>query len=323
VSTAWIGIDIGGTNIKLAVVGESGRVLDRGVIETVAPEGPAAAFTRIHAAAAALSRGREISGVGVACAGLIDVEKGLLRSSPNLASWEGAPLRRIAKRHFSLPISVDNDANSAAWGEVCAGGRKGASDLVFITLGTGVGGGIVAGGRLVRGVSNYAGEVGHTTVDPAGPRCRCGNRGCLEAIAGSYGMIRRARALARERPGRYLSKWIERDRRKLTPALIAEAARKGDGAARRVLRETGEALGTAIASLVNLLNPEAVIIGGGVSEAFDLLSPHVHRVVERRAFPEPAAQVRIERSQLGNDASVIGAAMFARDYARRSEESAP
>jgi len=323
VSTAWIGIDIGGTNIKLAVVSARGRVLDRGVIETLVPDGPGAAFTRVHAAAAALSRGREISGVGVGCAGLIDVGKGVLRSSPNLTSWEGAPLRRIARRHFALPVTVDNDANSAAWGEVCAGGRKGAADLVFITLGTGVGGGIVAGGRIVRGVSNCAGEVGHTTVDPAGPRCRCGNRGCLEAIAGSYGMIRRARELARERPGRYLLKWIERDRRPLTPALIAEAARKGDGVARMVMRETGEALGTAIASLVNLLNPEAVIVGGGVSESFDLLSPHVHRVVERRAFPEPAAQVRIERSVLGNDASVIGAAMFARDIARRSGKSAP
>jgi glucokinase len=323
VSETWIGIDIGGTNIKLALVSERGQVLDRGIIETLVPEGPAAAFTRIHSAAAALARGREVAGVGVGCAGLIDVGKGVLRSSPNLSSWEGAPLGRLAKKHFDLPVTVDNDANSAAWGEVCAGGCKGANNLVFITLGTGVGGGIVSDGSIVRGASNCAGEVGHTTVDPAGPRCRCGNRGCLEAIAGSYGMIRRTRALARERRGRYLSKWIERERRPLTPALIAEAARKGDGVAKKVLREVGEALGTAVASLVNLLNPEAVIIGGGVAKSFDLLTSHVHRVVERRAFPEPASQVRIEASLLGNDASVIGAAMFARDHALRSGQTAP
>lgn len=322
-SETWIGIDIGGTNIKLAVVSDRGRVLDRGIIETVVSEGPQAAFAKVHTAAAALVRDRSVAGVGVGCAGLIDVDRGVLRSSPNLKSWEGAPLRRIARKYFDLPVTVDNDANSAAWGEVCAGGLRGASDLVFITLGTGVGGGIVTGGRLVRGVSNCGGELGHMTVDPAGPRCHCGNRGCLEAIVGSYGLVRRARALARERRGRYLSKWIERERRPLTPALIAEAARKGDGVARQVLREAAEALGTAIASLVNLFNPGAVVVGGGVARSFDLLASHVRRVVDRRAFPEPAAQVRIEASRLGNDASVIGAAMFARDHAREPGKRAP
>ena len=153
------------------------------------------------------------------------------------------------------------------------------------------------------------------TVDPNGPRCRCGNRGCLEAYAGSYALARSARSRLRERRSRYLSRWVDQGRR-LSPLVLAEAARKGDTVARAVFRDAGEALGTAVASLINVFNPDAVVIGGGVSASFDLFSPHVHRIVKRRAFAVPAAMVRIERSCLGNDATAVGAAMFARDYER-------
>ncbi len=311
----YVGIDIGGTNIKIATISARGRVLARGIVATSPRLGPEAAFERIGSALETLTRGREVTAVGVGCAGLIDPVRGVVRSSPNLPGWENAPLGRIAKRILGVYTVVDNDATTAAWGEYRCGTHRGCRSLVFITLGTGVGGGIILDGRIVRGAGNFGGEVGHMTVDPNGPRCRCGNRGCLEAFAGSYGLQRATKALLSEKRSRYLGPWLAAGRR-FTPLLLAEAAGRGDSVAKAVFRIAGEALGTAIASLVNVFNPDAVVIGGGVSASFDLFSPHVLRTVRRRAFAEPAAMVRIERSSLGNDATVVGAAMFARDRER-------
>jgi len=311
----YLGIDIGGTNIKIATVSARGKVLERGIVETLPRRGPAEALRRVAGAVATLTRGRALRGAGVGCAGLIDSKRGVVLSSPNLREWENEPLGRIARRALGVYTVIDNDATTAAWGEYCCGANRGSSSLVFITLGTGVGGGIVIDGEIVRGAGNFGGEVGHITVNPAGPRCHCGNHGCLEAYAGAWALRRTVRDLLKKRRGRYLTKWMD-ERRALTPELIAQAARQGDGVARAVFRVAGEALGTAVASLVNVLNPDAVVIGGGVSASFDLLSPHVMRTVERRAFEEPASMVRIERSRLGNDATVIGAAMFARDRER-------
>ena len=311
----YLGIDIGGTNIKIATVGAFGRVLARGIIDTSPRLGPEDAFRRISAALGTVARGRRVSAAGIGCAGLIDPVRGIIRSSPNLRGWENRPLARIARRALGVHTLIDNDATTAAWGEYRCGAHRGCRNLIFITLGTGVGGGIIVDGRVVRGAGNYGGEVGHITVDPNGPRCRCGNRGCLEAFVGAYGLARRAREQLRERRSRYLTRWLS-ERRPLTPLLLAEAAVRGDTVAKLVFREAGEALGTAVASLINVFNPDAIVIGGGVSASFDLLSPHVLRTVRRRAFAEPAAMVRIERSCLGNDATVVGAAMFARDHER-------
>jgi glucokinase len=300
----YLGVDIGGTNVKIATVSAAGRVLARGVIETRAGEGPAPTFRRIHDAARTLvGRGR-IAGVGVGCAGLLDARSKRLLASPNLPGWQGAALERIARAHFGVPILVENDANSAAFGESFARGRNG-RNLVMITLGTGVGGGIVSDGRLVRGTSGYAGEVGHMIVDPDGPRCHCGSRGCLEAYAGAYGIERTARVALRRRGRERLPGGGRLDAR-----AVFEAARRGNPAARETVRVTGEHLGTAIASLLNLLNPSMVVIGGGIAASFDALSPHVRRAVKRSAFAATVRAARIEPSRLGNDAAVVGAAML-------------
>jgi len=311
----YAGIDIGGTNIKVATVSARGRVLSRGVIDTLPGLGPRDAFKRIAVALDTLTRGQSVRAAGVGCAGLVDPRTGVLLASPNLQAWEKQPLTRIARRSLGVYTIVDNDATSAAWGEYRCGANRGRDHLIFITLGTGVGGGIITDGRILRGAGNYAGEIGHMTVDPGGPRCRCGNRGCLEAYAGSYALERSARSRLREKRSRYLSRWLDEGRR-LTPRTLSEAARKGDSVARAVFREAGEALGTSIASLINVFNPNAIVIGGGVSASFDLFSPHVDRMVKRRAFAGPAAMVQIERSCLGNDATAVGAAMFARDNER-------
>lgn len=311
---AYLGIDIGGTNVKIAVVGRSGKVLARGVIDTNPAEGPNKTFRRIGAASRSLislRRGVEVLAAGVGCAGLIDTDKGRLSSSPNLPAWENTPLRRIAERAFGVYTIVDNDANGAAYGEFCLGAFKGVRHLVFITLGTGVGGGVVTDGRLLRGSANYAAELGHTAISVDGPKCRCGSRGCLEAYVGTYGIVRSAREALRERKSRVLKGWIEKDGRRLTPQLVFEAARRRDAVASAVVRDVGKHLGVGIASLVNIFNPEVVVLGGGVSGSFDVLKPYIERTVHRRAFAESARISRIAPSVLGNDATAVGAAMLA------------
>lgn len=310
--SVYVGVDVGGTNIKIAAVSPSAKVLARGMIDTRPDDGPERAFRRVAAAVPSLVGRRSITAVGIGCAGLID-PSGYLHASPNLKRWEDTPLARIGRRVFGVYTTADNDATCAAYGEYRAGGNRRCRHLVFLTLGTGVGGGVVSDGRVIRGAGGYGGEVGHIAVTRDGPLCHCGTRGCLEAYAGAWAVVKRARELLRERPGRYLSRWVGVDGRTLTPRLIMEAARRGDGVGRRVVREMGEALGVGIASLVNVFNPEVVVIGGGVSASFDLIAPYIERVVEQRAFSESASMVRIESSHLGNDATAVGAAMIAKD----------
>ena len=305
---AWIGVDIGGTNIKIATVSATGGVLARGVVETRAGEGAAHAFRRIHDAARYLAGRHSIAGVGIGCAGLIDAKKGVLHESPNMPAWRGAPLARLARSHFRLPILIENDATSAGFGESFVRGARG-RDLVFITLGTGVGGGIVADGRVVRGVSGYGGEIGHMTLDPNGPPCRCGSHGCLEAYAGSYGIVRAAHEAAVARGWKRAHRLSGRG---VSARDVLEAARRGDPVGRAAARVVGEHLGLAVASILNVLNPSAVVIGGGVAGSFDVLAPHVRRMVARFAFADTRRAARIEISRLGNDAAVVGAAMLAR-----------
>lgn len=301
----FIGVDIGGTNIKLASVTPAGRVVARGVVETRAEQGPAPAFRAIHAAARTLVGRESLAGVGIACAGLIDTRTGTIHAAPNLPAWRGARLSGLAGRTFGVPIVIENDATAAAFGEAFVRGLR---DLVMITLGTGVGGGIVSDGRVVQGATGFAGEVGHMVLDPAGPPCRCGARGCLEAYAGAYGIVREARGRAR-RSGRGVSGIND-------PRDVFDDARRGRAYARATVRETGERLGTAVAILLNVLNPSVVVIGGGVSASFSQLAPHVRRAVRAAAFAETARAARIERSLLGNDAATIGAAMLARQVSQ-------
>jgi glucokinase len=296
----YLGIDIGGTNIKLATVSPTARVLERGLVETRAPEGAARAFARIHAAARTLGRDG-IAGVGIGCAGLFDERRGVLTASPNLKTWQGTKLAALASKHFSVPILIQNDATVAAYGESVVRGPRG-RNLVLITLGTGVGGGIVADGRIVRGASGFGGEIGHIVVDAKGPKCHCGRQGCLEAYAGAYGIVRIANELRRGRRGE-----------KLSAFGVFESARAGESWARETLRVAGEHLGLAIAILLNTLNPAVVVIGGGVSGGFKALEPHIRRSATRHAFRETMRAARIERARLGNDAGMVGAAMLVRD----------
>jgi glucokinase len=310
----YLGIDIGGTNIKLALVSSTGRVVQRGIIETDGDQGPRGAMRRIHTAVRSFAgAGVNLTAAGMGCAGLVDVDKGVLLTSPNLPKWKNTPLARIAARELGVQTYVDNDVNVAAYGEYMCGSGRGHRNLICITLGTGVGGGIIIDGKLLRGTANFAGEIGHMSINLEGPRCKCGNRGCLEAYIGKNALVRSTRAKLKSKRGSVLGKLSHRQLRALTPKMIYHAAQRGDRVAKEVLNDAATYLGSAVASLVNIFNPDVIAFGGGVSGAFDFMKPRLEKVVTSRAFEAPASMVKLCRSQLGNDASTVGAALLARD----------
>ena len=229
-----------------------------------------------------------------------------------MPGWRDVPLRRWLERRLRCRCVVDNDANLYALGEWRFGSGRGARLLVCVTLGTGVGSGLVFDGRLHHGSSGSAGEIGHMVIDPSGPRCGCGKHGCLEAHVGTAAILAMgARAMrhgaeplrtcAREAGGR------------LTPALISQAARQGDAAAKRLWSEVGRSLGMGLANVVNLLNPDRVVIGGGVANAWPYFAPTLLRTVRQEAMDVPARAVRIARARLGEHAGIVGAAVLVWD----------
>lgn len=313
-SRAFLGIDIGGTNTKLAVLDARGELVSRGIVETRPQQGPEALFKRIDEAVPGLAGHRELAAAGIGCAGLIESRRGIVHSSPNLPTFVGVRISRIASRVLGVYTCIENDANAAAYGEYTRGSGGNSQMFLCVTLGTGVGGGIVANGDILRGAGGFAGEIGHTTINERGPRCTCGNRGCLEAYVGAGRLTRRARAMMRKFPRSLLH--AEED--ELTPEVITRAARRGDAAALAVMDEAAEHLGTALASAVNLLNPDRIALGGGVAGGFDVMRKRIVATVTERAFPESARGVRIGKAKLGNTAASIGMAVIA---LRRWKES--
>ncbi|UCG52493.1 MAG: ROK family protein [Candidatus Latescibacterota bacterium] len=313
----FLGIDIGGTNIELAVVGIRGRLLAQDTVETRPNDGPVNAFARIGERVSSLVGGsRDVEAAGVGCAGLVDFGRGKLLSSPNLPTWRNTALSRIARRHLGVYTVVDNDANAAAFGEYKRGVGRGARSFVCITLGTGVGGSIILDGRVLRGRKNYAGEIGHMTISERGPLCKCGNRGCLEAYVGADALVRSAMKKLRRGSGSLLWRWIRDQKRAASPRLIAEAAKKRDAAARAVFDEAGAHLGTAMASLINVFNPDVIAVAGRVAAAFSLMERSMWDTIHERAFAEAVGVVAIQRGGLGKSAAAIGAALLARQAVR-------
>jgi glucokinase len=297
-----IGIDIGGTSAKLALVSRSAKILAR-ASTPCAPRLPWRSLLRnIAAAAAELSGKSGVCGIGIGCAGCIDVVQGIVRFSPNLPLWKNVPLKAFMEEALGASCVIDNDVNMMALAESRYGAARGALNVCCITLGTGVGGGLLFGGELYRGQSMSAGELGHISIEPEGLPCNCGNRGCLERYIGREGLIRLARLAMRGKKS-MLSQMGE-----LTPIAIADAAKRGDEAAKAVWEKAGYYLGLGVVGIVNLLNPDVVVVGGGIGNAGNLLLKPARKTVRSRALPVPGRHVRIVRAALGEDAGVIGAA---------------
>ncbi len=297
VVTGYVGVDIGGTNLRGALVRPSGEVIDRFRLKSSIAEGSELFLARLTEAIATLitaaeNRGIQVKGVGFGVPGLIGAD-GMIHSTVNLRPLEGLNLSDLLSSRLHLPVVSANDANLIALGEAWAGAGRGMKSLVVITIGTGLGSGLILDGRLWSGSGGFAAEFGHSTVEPEGIPCPCGNRGCLEQYVS-------AAALSRYGGGR-------------APEELALQARAGEPAACAAFDKIGYWLGTALASLTNTLNLDGVVIGGGVAAGYDLFAPVLKRTMQQRAFPLMVKQVNLCKSVLGDDAGLIGGALIAAD----------
>ena len=308
-----IGVDVGGTKIAAGVVDLAGTVIDEVRVST--PASTAESVERRSVTAVQqLADKHPVTAVGVAIAGFVDENRSFLRFAPNLPMAE-RPLRDIIAVATGLPVVIENDANAAAWGEYRFGGGRGSADVVMLTVGTGLGGGIVHGNRLLRGAFGVAGEVGHLRMVPGGLPRGCGNRGCWEQYTSGSALIRSARALARSMPDRgvRLLEFAGGDPEGISGGMVTRAAAEGDPAARELLAGVGRWLGEGIADLANLLDPAAVVVGGGVCEAGDLLlEPARAAYLALLSGAAHRPKLRIVAAELGNGAGLIGAADLAR-----------
>ncbi len=308
-----IGIDIGGTKVAAGVVDEQGAIVER-LQEPTPSHSPAAVEDAIVRAVHRLSSRHRVVAVGIGAAGWVDNAQSVVRFSPHLA-WRSEPLKAKLAERIALPLLVDNDANAAAWAEYRFGAGRGSSVMVCITLGTGIGGGLVINGQLFRGTYGMAGEWGHMTKVPDGHWCECGNRGCWEQYASGNALVREARALARTKSpmAHSLLEMVGSDPDLITGPDVTAAAIAGEPNAIELLADVGTWLGRGIADLAAALDPEVVVIGGGVSAAGDLLLVPAQRAFSRtltgRGFREEA---RLELAHFRNDAGLIGAADLAR-----------
>ncbi len=311
-----VAVDLGGTKIISAIVAPGGEVLARDYRPAQASEGVEAVTTRIKASIDSLLMAQKLAppqlkAVIVAAAGVIDMEHGVVTKSPNLPGWENIPLGKIIGQKYGIPVHVINDAKAAVLGEHRVGAGKGARNLVFVTVSTGIGGGIIIDGKLYFGASGGAGEVGHMTIDVNGPKCTCGNTGCLEMLASGTAVARDAIERIRRGEKSALLEVVGGRAERITAKEVFEAARAGDQLAVSVVARATNYLGVGMVNLVNLLNPEIIVVGGGLAKAGDFLLGPVRRIVMERAFRHLAEAVRIVTAALGDDAGILGAALFA------------
>jgi glucokinase len=305
-----IGVDVGGTKIAAGVVTPEGEILNEVRYPTAASS--ERLLSSIARAIAEVKDGfDEVGGACLAVPGFVLTAENKVIFAPNLHAIEGIPLKEEIGERTGLPVTVENDANAAAWGEFRFGAGSEVEHLVFITLGTGVGGGVIMHGVLLRGAQGAGGELGHVTIQATGPRCNCGNRGCLEALASGTAIQRRAREVANEKPDSALGRLATE--RKVLGEDVTELAQEGDEAAVSVLEEAGTWLGIGLAGFVNVFNPEVIAIGGGVAKASEFILPPAREEVRLRARSPSRDLVEIKEATLGPESGVLGAAALARD----------
>lgn len=309
-----VGVDLGGTKIATALTDTDCQILKYETARTEASRGADAIVDQMVSEIKRLTAGlpkEAVLGVGVACAGLIEPGTGKVLYSPNL-NWRDLPLKEMIESRVPPPVYVGNDVNMAALGELHYGAGKGARQMVCVFVGTGIGGGIVIDGHLYEGANGFAGEIGHTTIDWDGPDCPSGNAGCWEGFASGTAMQRRAVEALDRGEVSVLAERIAGDASKMRVELISEAAAEGDALALRIIEETGEMLGAGCANIVNFLNPERIILGGGVIRGVPQLVDLVREVVRRRALKDAVAATEIVKATFGREAGVIGAAVLAK-----------
>ncbi len=299
--------DLGGTHLRAATVDQKGKIHFRFKQNTPQVKDANAIVDAIVAAVHEAGGVEGISAVSLVVPGTVNVQEGVVVKAPNLPCLDGFRLAAALSEKLGIPAILENDANAAAVGEMWQGAAVGCNTIICVTLGTGVGGGIILDGKLWRGVDGAAAEIGHMCVDPfGGVACTCGSRGCLEVFASATAIVR----MTREASPRYPDSILQ-GQDNWTAEMIFEAGQQGDELALEIFRRMGVYLGIGLANLINILNPEMIVIGGGVVNGWDLFEKHMHQQIEERAFPLLAARVKIERARCGDDAGLLGAVRLA------------
>ncbi len=311
-----IGIDIGGTNTKTVIATENGEVLLSHKIPTPSVQDKQAGkietllinnlkdLLDTDTARRAMSSASEVAGIGIGIAGLIDRKNGVIIQSPNISAINGVRLGEIFAKEFSLPVVLENDANAYAYGEKWVGAGKDLDNFIVLTLGTGLGGGLIYKGSLYEGPI----EIGHMVIVPSGRYCTCGNSGCLESYASGRAIVDRAISSLEKGTESLLSKCCDGNIYKITPEVVFKTALEGDNLSREVFREVGQFLGIGVANLINVLGLNAVIIGGGLIGGWDMFIEELSKEVHKRAFKLLSTDVQILKSELTKDGGSIGAA---------------
>jgi glucokinase len=304
-----IGIDLGGTSIKLGIVTNSGKIYEKNKIRTEAEKGPKKVIENIKTGIRELTLNstHRIEGIGIGCPGVVTPGKGIVENPPNLPGWEKVNIGRIIYHEFEREVYVDNDANAAAIGELTFGSGRKYKSFIMITLGTGVGGGIVIDNKIYHGDFGAAGEIGHISIDYKGPKCNCGSFGCIEAYAGNQYLKERVRKKLKKHPESKLWKLINNDLSKVSPRNIQTAAEMGDKFGQAVIEELGVHLGSAFTSLCNVLDISVFIIGGGLAGFGKPLFDSIEKSLCSRVMAPIRSRVKVLPAKLKNDAGIKGA----------------
>lgn len=305
-----IAVDLGGTNIRGALVSQDGTIVHRSSLPTKAIEGPAAVIERIvHVINEVAGDSGPDTPVGIASPGPLDPRSGVILFTPNLPGWRNVALvdQVVAATHRR--VALQNDGNCGALGEAYFGSAREVSDLVYLALGTGIGGGVLSNGVLIDGVRGFGAEVGHVVVALDGPRCTCGSVGCLEAFAAGWAIQREAELVATTADGDRLKELANGG--EIHAGIVAKAAEEGDPAATRILERAGRALGAATGAFINIFNPSRVVIGGGVAAIGELLIGPARSAIAQHSFIDMRREMSVEYSSLGSDTNLLGAAALA------------
>lgn len=316
-----LGVDLGGTKIATALATAQGKILARGYSLIPTPAHPDAVidsiFATIEKTISASKLKPQLLGIGVAAAGIVDSDTGKVIFSPNLSGWHDVPLRDAIQQKFGISTYLGNDATLAALGEWCFGVKKKVANLIYITVSTGIGGGIIADGKLYTGSRGVAGEIGHMTIDVNGPRCNCGNIGCWETLASGTALAREAVKQITKGVSTSIVNLVDGDMSKIDAKVVFLAAKQGDELAKELISQLAFYFGVGLANLVNIFNPELILIGGGVAKMGDLLLQPAIKVVKERAFSTSAATVEIKPALLGDDSGVLGAVALVLEHSGR------
>jgi len=304
-----IGVDLGGTNIKIGIVSEKGKIVSKTSIKTDAECGPAKVISNIiNGIKEILEKNKfKIQGIGIGCPGVVSTKKGIVENAPNLPGWKNIKLGSIIKKEFDIDVHVENDANAAAIGELIFGSGKKLNSFVMITLGTGVGGGIVFNKKIFRGEFGAAGEIGHITIDMNGRKCNCGSSGCIEAYIGNHYLKEQILTEINNYPDSKLWKIVDGDLSLISPRIIQLASERNDEYSKFIITRMGSQLGVALASLSNLLDINTFVIGGGVAGFGDLLFDSIRKSIVQRVLQPLRSRVLVIPAKLKNEAGIKGA----------------